>query len=289
MHASDIADSVSSRTSAKPVVIGDPCYGACDIRKDDAEALVHFGHSRIPSQDDGGNVLYIEARAEISFDDLVIPADIPKKVGLLATIQYVHLIPELIEILERTGRTCVVGKGNDRIEYPGQVLGCNCSAASIDVDSFIFIGEGDFHPLAAAFGTERTVTVLNPITKEFRNIDETKDRILRKRFAAIQSAKDAERFLIIKCSKSGQRRDDVAETCMEMICDAGKKGFMTVMDEIGPERLMSYDVDAYVNTACPRIAMDDSSKYRKPMLTPPELEIVLGRREWDDYVFDQIG
>ncbi|MBO7204879.1 MAG: diphthamide synthesis protein, partial [Candidatus Methanomethylophilaceae archaeon] len=47
-------------------------------------------------------------------------------------------------------------------------------------------------------------------------------------------------------------------------------------------------VDAYVCTACPRIAMDDALRYDRPMLTPPELEVALGIREWDDYVFDQI-
>jgi 2-(3-amino-3-carboxypropyl)histidine synthase len=52
--------------------------------------------------------------------------------------------------------------------------------------------------------------------------------------------------------------------------------------------LIHYRVDAYVNTACPRIAMDDSVRYERPMLTIPEAEIVLGLRTWDDYVFDSI-
>jgi 2-(3-amino-3-carboxypropyl)histidine synthase len=60
------------------------------------------------------------------------------------------------------------------------------------------------------------------------------------------------------------------------------------MEEINPMSLMSYRVDAYVNTACPRIAMDDSARYERPMLTIPELEIVLDERTWDGYEFDQI-
>ena len=58
-------------------------------------------------------------------------------------------------------------------------------------------------------------------------------------------------------------------------------GHLGYMDE-------SLGVDAYVNTACPRIAMDDSVRYDRPMLTIPEAEIVLGLRTWDDYVFDSI-
>lgn len=41
-------------------------------------------------------------------------------------------------------------------------------------------------------------------------------------------------------------------------------------------------------TACPRIAIDDSQVYDRPLLNPSELEIALGEREWEDYVLDEI-
>ena len=284
--AMEIADSISS-IDVSVIIIGDPCYGACDIRMDNAQALIHFGHSCIPSQNTK-NVFYVEARADININ---IPENLDKElsgtVGLLATIQYVHMIPKVKEFLESKGRTVNVSKGDDRIAYPGQVLGCNHSSAG-PADSYLFIGEGDFHPLAAAFGVKKKMLILNPISGEIRNVDDVRDRILRKRFAAIQSAKDAERFLIIVCSKTGQRRDAVANDSAKKITEAGKKVYTVVMDEISPDRLLSYDVDAYINTACPRIAMDDSVRYRRPMLTPSELDIVLGSKGWDDYSFDSI-
>ena len=52
--------------------------------------------------------------------------------------------------------------------------------------------------------------------------------------------------------------------------------------------LQGYRVDAWVNTACPRIAIEDGIRYDKPMLTPPELEVVLGLRKWEGYRFDEI-
>jgi 2-(3-amino-3-carboxypropyl)histidine synthase len=48
-------------------------------------------------------------------------------------------------------------------------------------------------------------------------------------------------------------------------------------------------MDAYVSTACPRIAVDDQSTYPMPVLTPQELEIMLGRASWEGYVLDEIG
>ena len=60
------------------------------------------------------------------------------------------------------------------------------------------------------------------------------------------------------------------------------------MNELSPQNLMAYRVDAFISTACPRLAMDDSSRYDKPILTPTEAEVSLGLREWDNYAFDVI-
>ncbi len=295
IRATEISDYLSEKTGVDVLVIGFPCYGACDLfnYKGKTDALVHFGHSPIPSQGDDPNVLYIESRSDVTVDDSIMEGlnILPERIGLLATIQYLDLIPEVKRILEASGRKVFIGAGDRRIAYPGQVLGCNCSAAESvldDVDAFLFLGEGDFHPLAAAFGVKKDIIVFNPVTKEVRDMSDTRDRILRKRFAAIQSAKGAQSFLVIVCSKIGQDRSHQADKVIEKIRSHGLKAYKAVMEEITPMSLMAYRVDAYVNTACPRVAMDDSAKYDRPMLTIPELEIVLDERTWDDYLFDQI-
>ncbi len=295
IRATEISEYLSDKTGVDTLIVGLPCYGACDLYdyKGKTDALVHFGHSPIPSQGDDPNVMYIESRSDVTLDDSVMDSlkDLPERIGLLATVQYLGLIPMVKAILEKNGRKVSVGVGDRRIAYPGQVLGCNCSSAEAvidDVDAFLFIGEGDFHPLAAAFGVNKDIIVLNPVTKEVRNMAETRDRILRKRFAAIQSASNAQSFLVIVCSKVGQNRSAEADMIIEKIRTHGLKAYKAILEEINPISLTSYRVDAYVNTACPRVAMDDSAKYDRPMLTIPELDIVLGDREWADYEFDQI-
>lgn len=295
IRATEISDYLSEKTGVDVLVIGLPCYGACDLfnYKGKTDALVHFGHSPIPSQGDDPNVLYIESRSDANLGKEILPMleILPQRVGLLATIQYLDLLPKVKSMLESTGRTVIIGTGDRRIAYPGQVLGCNCSAAESvldDVDVFLFLGEGDFHPLAAAFGVKKEVFVMSPVTKEFRNMSEIRDRILRKRFAAIQSAKDAQSFLVIVCSKIGQDRSAQADAAVSKIRSKGLKAYKAVMEEITPASLMAYRVDAYVNTACPRVAMDDSARYDRPMITLTELDIVLGEKFWDSYQFDQI-
>ena len=287
IRAPEISEFIERETGAIPVIVGRPCYGACDLFD------YHGWASPIPSQGDDPNVLYIESRSDADVDDSVLDPlrDLPQRVGLLATVQYLGLIPKVKSILEYSGRTVLVGTGDSRICHPGQVLGCNCSAAEAvdaDVEAFLFIGEGDFHPLAAAFGMEKPVLVLNPVTGEVRDMAPVRDRILRRRFAAIQGAREAQSFLVIVCSKIGQNRSDLADGMVAMLREHGRTAHKLVIEEINPTALMSYQVDAFVNTACPRIAMDDAARYPKPMLTPPELEIALGEREWGQYLFDQI-
>ncbi|MGE0014953.1 MAG: diphthamide biosynthesis enzyme Dph2 [Candidatus Methanomethylophilaceae archaeon] len=295
LRAPEISDALSS-AGAEVVIVGRPCYGACDYYSDYkriADALVHYGHSAMPSLGSDPDVLFVEARADCSVAGPLgeCIGMLPRNVGVLASVQYIGLIPEAVGIVESSGRKAFVSAGDRRIMYPGQVLGCDCSAAeavSDSVDAFLFLGEGDFHPLAAAFGTEKELFVLNPVTGEMRSVESIKDRILRKRFASITIASEAERFMVIICSKAGQNRSSEAEKIAEKIRAAGKKAYTVLLDEINPDTLAHYRVDAFVNTACPRIAMDESARFGKPVLTVPETEIALGLRGWEDYRFDAI-
>lgn len=294
VRATEISGRIHSDTGADVVVLGDPCYGACDIFSDYktyAQGLVHFGHSRMPSLPDDPDIMFVEARSDVHVKQYVedLAHDLPDRVGLLASVQYVHLLGEAREALEAAGKTVLIGTGDDRIMYPGQVLGCDFSCGSSiekDVDCFLFIGEGDFHPLAAAFGVEKEVVILNPVTGERRSVDDVRDRILRKRFAQIESARSARSFMVIVSTKPGQRRLEAAERVERMLREDGREVHRLVASEISPQALLPYRVDAFVNTACPRVALDDSARYGKPMLTVPEAEIVAGRRTWDEYVFD---
>ena len=42
-----------------------------------------------------------------------------------------------------------------------------------------------------------------------------------------------------------------------------------------------FKVDAFVNTACPRVA-EDFVHFEKPVLSAKEFEVVLGERSWED-------
>jgi 2-(3-amino-3-carboxypropyl)histidine synthase len=296
IRARELSDTIARETGAQVLIVGYPCYGACDLfvrYREYADALVHFGHSPIPSMGNDPNILYVEAHTSIDIAPKIeaISDILPDTVGLLATVQYVEMLPIAKKIIESSGKVAIIGTGDVRIFHPGQVLGCNCSSAlSVQdkVDAYLFLGEGDFHPLAAAFGVEKKLLILNPVTGELRSVDDVRDRILRKRFAAIENSKNAKDFVVIVCGKVGQNRMSDAKDICSKLRENGRNAYMVMMDEITPDSLMPFPADAYVCTACPRVAMDDSVRYPRPMLTVTEVEHVLNLRKWEDYRFDTI-
>ncbi|MEM4196103.1 MAG: diphthamide synthesis protein, partial [Methanothermobacter sp.] len=94
---------------------------------------------------------------------------------------------------------------------------------------------------------------------------------------------------IIVSSKEGQRRFKLALKIKRKLESAGRDAFIFLLENVSPEALLPFrEIEAFVVTACPRIAIDDSQIYDRPLLNPSELEIALGEREWEDYVLDEI-
>jgi len=212
-------------------------------------------------------------------------------VGILATSQHLMELDDVIEGLESMGIKTRVGEGDSRISHAGEVLGCNyTSATSIvkEVNSYLLIGSGTFHGLGVHLATGKKVVILDPNLEEPREIDQAKDKILRQRHAVIEKAERARTFGIIVGEKLGQRRMRRAKELRKLLRWKKKDAALILMDKFDPEKLRSLGFDAYVSTACPRIAIDDVAVFDRPLLTPQELEIVLGVRKWENYTFDQM-
>lgn len=289
----ELAKKVEEATGAQIIISGDPCFGACDFDRtllEYVDLLFHFGHAELEDTNLSDKIYFIEARSNVDIRSVVEKAVSElkgQKIGLITTVQHVHKLSEACFILESNGKKCVIENGDSRLAYPGQVLGCNFSAARNEVcDEYLYIGSGDFHPLGVALSTKKRVLVANPFSGEVREVDPS--RILRQRSAVIAKTLDAEVFGIIVSSKNGQERMGLAASLKELAKKHGKEAHLILIDLVTPDQLLQFKVDAFVNTACPRLAVDEVGRFPSPMLTPQEFEIVLGEREWDKLVLDEI-
>ena len=212
------------------------------------------------------------------------------RLGLVGSIQHLHLLPDFKERLEKAGFEVEIPVGGERLTFPGQVLGCNYSGDDPSIGHYFFLGSGDFHPIGLVLHTGKPLTMLDPYTGDAREMGRKQiDRILRQRFGLIMQVDGAKVFGILIGEKPGQMRRNLAMRMKRMLERHDRKGYLIALEYIGPELIDFYPVDAFVNTACPRIAIDDSTRYSKPLITPFELEVALGEKKWEEgYRFDEI-
>jgi len=212
------------------------------------------------------------------------------KLGLVGSIQHLHMLDTFKTRLEQAGFEVTIPIGGERLTFPGQVLGCNYSGDDSSVGHYLFLGSGDFHPIGLVLHTGKPLAMLDPYTGDASEMSSERiERILRQRFGLIMSVQDSTSFGILIGEKPGQMRRTLALRMKRMLEKHGKKGYLLALEHVGPELIDFYPVDAFVNTACPRIAIDDAVRYAKPLITPYELEVALGEKKWENgYQFDEI-
>ncbi|HDO19473.1 MAG TPA: diphthamide biosynthesis enzyme Dph2 [Thermoplasmatales archaeon] len=300
-YATSIARYIEDGTDCGIVISSSSCYGACDIAIHDAksiraDAILHLGNLPIPNLSFPIPIIFasVEMDTKMGFIEKSLKFLEGKRVGIATTAQHINCLGDIVDILTRNGFHPIISKGNDRIAKKGLVLGCNfTSITSIQdkIDSVLFVGTGLFHPLGLAFAVDKPIIAVNPITGEITKdeLKVEKRKMLKRRFAVIEKAKNANSFGVLVSSKPGQSRIGLAENIMNELKQNGKESYMMICDNIDPMQISNFsEIDCIISTACPRIALDDYCNFDIPILTPVEVEILLGKREISDYKFDTI-
>lgn len=278
---------------ALAIVSADPCYGACDLAIHDAEALgvdllIHFGHSPMSKKLGRIPIVYVEAKAELSTRKTLENA-LPllaswKRIGLITTVQHVDRLDEARDALLKSGKVVSVGDAG-RLKYAGQVIGCdysNAMAVRKDVDAFVFVGGGRFHALGVGLATAKPTVVADPYEERAYSVDAEAQRIRKQRWGSIQKAIQSAHFGVLIGVRTGQCRTEMALQIRDKLTEAGKQTTLLTVRELTPDSLMEFpSIDAYVNTACPRISLDDAARFQKPVLTVREALVVAGELKWE--------
>jgi len=298
-----IVDTIEKETKCEIIIIADPCFGACDIANNElknigVEFVIQIGHTPIPKlSDDLIPTAFINALSSINISKVIEKSLFyleGKRIGVVTTAQHIHTIEKVKSILKKQNFLSIISDGDKRIYKKGQILGCNFSSGlkiADKVDSFLFIGSGNFHPVGLLLSSKKPVIAADPYSNTIKKQEliDLKDKILRQRYSAIVNSKNAKNFGILIGIKRGQQRMEMVHKIKDTLELLNKKSFYIAMDNFSSMQLQSFrDIDCFVSTSCPRIAIDDYLQYKKPIITPLELEIVLNKRKWEDYQFDQI-
>ncbi len=297
-YALRLADLIRDRLECRIYVSADPCFGACMLpydaaRKLSIDLIIHMGHTAIPGMD-SSRVLYVDVRSTVDVGAAVSRAvsvlEGYRRIGLVTIVQHIDKLEEAKRILEKYGKDVYVGRPRFRAIYDGQILGCDVSAAedvAEDVDAFLYIGGGLFHPLGVAISTGKPTFAVDPFTLHIVDLRDVKRRFLAKRYASIVKAMDARIFGILLGLQPGQMDLDKVEEIESILKKHGRTVYILSMHIFDPDTLSSFrSIDVFVNTACPRLALEDSFRIDKPVLNPDEVLVALGVKKWDELFRD---
>ncbi len=271
------------------IISASPTFGACDLAIDEArnvkaEKIVHFGHAEFHKADFNVEYVpyYINADLSILSKSISLLSKY-KRIGLVTTIQHINQIDDIKRFFIENGHEVVIGKPYGFAKKPGQILGCDAgSSASTDreVDAHVYFGGGMFHPLGALLMTTKPFLVIEPFQGTVEFIDRYRDIYKKRSRGKILSSANARNFGILVTTKNGQSNMAMAKLLKSRIESKGLNAAILVANTFDFSSLDNMlEFDAFVNTACPRIAIDDTDRLRRPLLSANELNEVLRIKE----------
>ena len=283
---------MKERYGVVSILSGDSCFGICDTADDDVEKLqadlaLHIGHNAAVTEV-GEYTYLVDAVDDVEFGEV---AEIAAKtlapyrrVGLATFSQHLHQLEPVKRILETRGFEVVIGRGNNMM-LEGQVFGCDFSAAFPirgQVDAFALLGESEFHAVGLALATGKPTFMLDPYMNEVTDMQKAADERRKRAVLAVYKALDARVFGVITGLKEGQKMLGRSRWISKRLEMNGRKVVQLAIRDVTPERLAPHgEVEAFIQTACPRISIDGFT-FDKPVLSIPQADALVALIEgWE--------
>jgi 2-(3-amino-3-carboxypropyl)histidine synthase len=285
----ELMERVKEKYGVASILSGDSCFGICDTVDDDvprlkADLALHIGHNAAVSE--VGNFTYlVDAVDDVSFDEVVEMATKVlspyRRIGLATFSQHLHQLEPVKKKLEEKGFQVLVGKGNN-LMLEGQVFGCDFSTSypiRDDVDAFALLGESEFHAVGLALGMGKPTFMLDPYMNEVTDMREAAEERQKRAVLAVYKALDARVFGVITGLKEGQKMLGRSRWISKRLEMNGRKVTQFAMRDITPERLAPHrDIEAFIQTACPRISIDGFT-FDRPVLSIPQADALVALME----------
>ncbi|KAI6011824.1 putative diphthamide synthesis protein-domain-containing protein [Pisolithus marmoratus] len=292
-------------------VLADTSYGSCCVdevaaQHVDADAMVHYGHACL-SQTSRLPVIYVFGRKPIDVDscvkqvvDVIVSNDESVSSVLIRhDVAYSYRAGEIIkELRDRTAATAT------RIVYHGVPMQMEPSPAQPKSDSSLTPGKHeDNDTLRTESGTDlveddgviiyigdesltltnilmthssNKVYSYNPTTNAVRLESGRTNKLLMRRFAAVQKARDADVFGILVGTLGVVSYLSVITYLRNLLSRAKKKSYTISVGKLNPAKLANFmEIECFVLAACPENSLIESKDFFRPIITPHELKVAL--------------
>ncbi|KAF3189258.1 Diphthamide biosynthesis protein 1 [Orbilia oligospora] len=300
MFACTLSDIITQFTSAEVLIMGDVTYGACCIDDYTARALgcdflVHYAHScLIPSDVNRIKTLYVFVSIDIDAKHFIATMarnfTSGKHIAVVGTIQFNATIHGVKTELEETAGI--------KISVPqilplskGEILGCTAPKLSNQrkkdgtmiegVDAVVYLGDGRFHLESVMIQNPSLPAYrYDPYSRKFTREEYDHQEMQTLRLTAIKQAKTAKKWGLILGTLGRQGNPNTLSNLEDRLKELGVEYVLLLLSEIFPGKLAMFgDVEAWVQVACPRLSIDWGYAFPRPLLSPYEAWVALGRRE----------
>jgi 2-(3-amino-3-carboxypropyl)histidine synthase len=285
----ELMERVKEKYGVNCILAGDSCFGICDTVDDEVEKLhadlaLHIGHNA--AVETVGDYTYlIDAVDDAEFDEVLekaFPALAPyRRIGLATFSQHLHELEPVRRRLEEEGFEVHVGKENG-LMLEGQIFGCDFSTSQPlhdDVDAFVFMGESEFHAAGLALAGAKPTFMLDPHMNEVTDMREAAEERRKRAILAVYKALDARVFGVITGLKEGQKMLGRSSWITKRLEANGRKVVQLALRDVSPERLAPHrEIEAFVQTACPRISIDGFN-FDRPVLSIPQADALVALME----------
>ncbi len=205
--------------------------------------------------------------------DVTLPAELvsalPERIALFTTTQWMDRLDKVKAQLEEAGKTVSLYQPR-HTSAPGQILGCSIQTWP-DVDAFLYLGEGEFHPKALLFKNSQPVYRYDPLLEKWDLFGkEEVERIMRRHKGAMLKFLHADVVGVLSTTKNGQKD---LQAIVKLREKYPQKDFVHFLcNTVDWEGLNDFPfIEVWVNTGCPRIGLDDQNKSDKPLLNAEHL------------------
>ncbi len=199
-----------------------------------------------------------------------------KKIALFASLQFINLAS--VERQLKESKIAVLKTRASHACKDAQILGCNCYKENFGKDIFesdliIYVGDGLFHPkalLLSQVGHENFKRVLcfNPVNGKIKILgrEDIEPQVKRMK-RNLRMFVSARKIGILVSLKSGQEHFNGGLKLKKKLEKEGKKCFIFIDNDFDFSNLDNFNfVEAWVNTACPRIGTDDVLNIEKVII-----------------------
>jgi len=189
--------------------------------------------------------LFIPAKSKAKINTkkvLELVKKLPKNIAITYSIQFKEIASKIKDILK-----------DKKITSFTQVLGCSKPQFK-DTDAILLIGSGKFHAISLAYETKLPVFILSRDSLEQISKQDI-ELIEKKHKAAYLKYLHSNKIGVIVSTKPGQNR---LKQALKLSKNKDKKHYVFLTNNINRNEFENFDIDSWVNTACPRLDMDSS-------------------------------